>query len=1092
MKYRLGLDVGTNSLGWSTLELNDNDSPFRIESSGVRIFSDGRKLKDGTTLKASRRIARSARRLRDRFLQRQKLLIGRLKKSGLFPNGIEEMKSLQSLNPLQLRSDALEKELHPYHIGRALFHLNQRRGFKSNRKDRSKETRSGKVSDSIRLLLGEMGLISTSLYEFEENYKKLSNKNEKKEARQKEAKDRQEAMGELSNNKSFTYGKFLWERQKKGLGTRAKSGAGQDGKLYDIYPQRELYEDEFNKIWEYQAKYHSNLMTEEKRKKIHGAIFSQRPLKPQIIGKCTYISNEDRVYRAMPTFQHYRIYQDVNNLEWTRPSGREKLIEHSEARDAIVQLLESGRRSDKSGLVIWKKMKDILKEMGVVDGEITFNFENPSKKGFSCNLTSKLMQDEDCVGEEWNQWSLEKQDSFITMIIGDEQDDEIIKKSLRETFNLSEYSATKCMNAPLQEGTANLSQKAAQLIMNRMKDDMLIQTDAVEKVAKENNIFKSPLFRDGELLDQLPYYGEAFQDGRHIIPGTKKEEDKHDDLRYFGGVTNPTVHIALNQIRHVVNELILRYGSPYSISIELGRDLPAGEKQRKEIQKEQNENKKINNDIDERLTKDGISINRDNRLRLKLWNELGKDNPCCPFSGKVIGVADLFNGQAEIEHLIPFSKSLDDSNANKILCTLKANRDKGNKTPFEAFGHSPDGYNWNTIFERSKKLSSSKRWRFQKDALEIWYRDCNDFSERHLNDTRYIARLTKEYLEYICPFNKIDVVTGRLTALLRRNWGLNSILFDQSEGEKKKNRDDHRHHAVDAIVIGMISRSILQKVSSAAKKAEGRRLDRLFEGSIDPWDHFRDEVKKIIKSITVSHKPNLKKLISQSTDGQLHNSTAYGIISGPDKNGMSEVVVRWPIEKFEKEEHVESIRDCFLKTKFLDAFNNKGKEGLRFLAKKENIRSLRRIENLKVIPVKDKSGKAYKAYKGDSNWGVEIYEYSGKWTGKVISRYEANQESFRKGIRFRPHSSARMIMRLKINDCIEISEGDDREIMRLQKLSRSGVLSFISIVEANVDQRVRSGELKYTGKSSNSLRKLSPRKVHVSPAGRVNYEKKEP
>lgn len=153
MDYRLGLDIGTNSVGWSVLELDSSNNPCRIEAAGVRIFSEGRNPRNKATLKAERRTARSARRRRDRFKQRQKYLLSELTEHGLFPSSEEERKALQLLNPLELRAKALTEKLPLHHVGRALFHLNQRRGFKSNRKDRSEETTSGKVSGSVRALL---------------------------------------------------------------------------------------------------------------------------------------------------------------------------------------------------------------------------------------------------------------------------------------------------------------------------------------------------------------------------------------------------------------------------------------------------------------------------------------------------------------------------------------------------------------------------------------------------------------------------------------------------------------------------------------------------------------------------------------------------------------------------------------------------------------------------------------------------------------------------------------------------------------------------------------------------------------------------
>ena len=1088
-KYRIGLDVGTNSLGWSVLELDSRDLPCRIEAAGARIFSDGRDVMSQATLKASRREARSARRLRDRFKQRQKFLINELQKAGLLPSDVQAMNGLKCLNPLELRAKALTGKLPPYHIGRALFHLNQRRGFKSNRKDRSKERTSGKVANSVRLLLEQMGLISSQLPQ--DDYKKLS-KEEKKKARQEEIKNRKRALQQLSDDKTLTYGAFLWGRQQRGLSTRARPRAGDTDKLYEVYPQRELYEDEFAKIWTAQMRHYPNLMTDEVRQRIHQAIFTQRPLKPQKVGKCAYLPDEDRTFRAMPSFQRYRMYQEVNNLEWTTACGRCRLIDYSAARDAIINLLEKVKT--KKGQVVWSRMKNVLKEMELVQGDFTFNYETPKREGLDGNLTSKLMQDEDCVGLEWYDWPLDKQDNFIAAILDDERDDAELRDHLMTEYGLSEFAADNCINAPLIEGTASLSLPAAKLLLQKMDRDLMIQPDAVQAVANENSSFVNPFTRarDGELLPKLPYYGEAFQDGRHIIPGSFDPEDKHDDLKFYGGVTNPTVHIALNQIRQVVNELIYRYGHPASISIELGRDLPAGQKQRKAIEKEQAENQKNRDRIKEKLREIGQIPSQENILRFQLWEELGKDpnDRCCPFSGTKIGITDLFNGNTEKEHLIPFSDSLDDSRANKVLCTRQANRDKENRTPFEAFGNSPGIYNWDEIFARAKQLPKPKQWRFQKDAREIWNKGHEDFTERHLNDTRYIGRLTREYLENICPFNKIDVVTGRLTYLLRRHWGL------------KKNRDDHRHHAVDAIVIGLTTRSMLQKVATAAGRAEDLNLDYLFEKNnngkspIDPWDGFRDEVMQTERQIIVSHKPRRKKLQPGTTDGQLHNDTAYGIVVGPNSREQYEVVVRQPIDKLKTRAKVSAIRAPFLRKKFLNVFDREGYKGIADLATSKKIRSLRCTETLKCIPIKSTSGNVYKVYKGDSNWGMEIYQYpeghreASKWIGVLVSRFDANQPNFKPGESYKPHPAARLIMRLQINDCIEIDHNGQRQIMRVQLVSQG--LSLAPLYEANVDSRDRAKNdpFNYIRKSANAIRHLNARKVHISPTGLVNYERR--
>ncbi len=1228
--YRLGLDVGTNSLGWSVIETDERGKPLNITTAGSRIFSDGRDPKSKATLAATRREARSARRRRDRYIQRRTYLLDALTTAGLFPGDEDTRRALQVLNPLELRARLLtetaqniltdlktrtktgqDKEAQPdaankvlntvdvkpeYLIGRALFHLNQRRGFQSNRKDKSEETTSGKVSGSVRNLLQDMALIDEPLSR--EDYKELS-KEEKKQARQDEAQARVEALNKLQRQNDLTFGRFLYERYQQNKPTRARPGAGDDGKLYDVYPNREMYQDEFSKIWTVQAQHHRTLMTDALKETIHKVIFTQHPLKPQERGQCSYINNEKRTFRAMPGFQRYRMYQEVNSLEWATAEGRHCLREYPEARDAIIELLE--RPTTKNGLVVWGNMKTCLKKYEIVEGDIVFNFETPKRKGFDGNLTSSVMQHEDCIGPEWYQWPLEKQDGFIEIILDDELDDGTVMKRLMSQYQLDEHIARNCMNARLVDGTANVSLKAARLMLEKMRDGieqidpvtgeirtiLLMQSDAASEVAKEVADFQDPMRRkktdEGKFEpdEYLRYYGEVFQDGSHIIPGSRKEKDRHNDLKYWGGITNPTVHIALNQIRLVVNELIDRFGHPASIAIELGRELPTGAEGRREIEKEQKERQDKNEGWKKTLREEGQEINRDNILRLELWEEQDKR---CPFTGKKIGIADLFSDQFEIEHLIPFSISLDDSKANKVICTRQANRDKGQHTPFQAFGDSPSGYHWNDIFERYQNLPRSKQWRFQENALKIWEGDSAEiekaarkmidntnetiasigkqiasigkqimdkgvaslsdkqkkiaeehgiphpeFSPRHLNDTRYIGRLTREYLECICHIDKIDVLTGRLTSLLRGHWGLNSILqtprdeaghYDdanqpgepQQNKAKKKNRDDHRHHAVDAIVIGMTSKSILQKVATAANQAEKLKLERIFpktenhKSAIDPWDGFRNDVKATVCDIIVSHKVKRKKLDGRTTTCQLHNETAFGLIQpvNEDKNEWK-TVVRRPIDYLKEQKQVKNIRDEELRDRFLGAFDDavadgkKGLEGIQTLAREKGIRHLRCFGPKQAIPIRDKNKAIYKGYQGNSNWGIEIYAFpeghkkADEWQGVVISNFEANQPGFQPGTTFRPEPTARLIMRLQIDECIEIEENDTKRLMRLQKTDQAKQSAFFApLNEANVDKRNRSKEddFKYFQRSADDLRSLNARKVRISATGQVSYEKR--
>lgn len=276
--YRLGLDIGTNSIGWCALHIDKDGNAIGMLDWGSRIFSDGRNDKTGDSSAVERRGARGMRRRYDRRLMRKRAVLRMLVHYGLMPEDVAERKKLEALNPLQLRAEALTRKLEPYEIGRALFHLQQRRGFKSNRKDAQKEG-DNKI-DGMKLAMRD--------------------------------------FSQALEGENLTLGQFLHEQHKERKSTRFRPTAENSKLLYDRYPTRKMVEDEFKRIWEAQAKYHPQLLTDEAREKIgdpkKGAIFFQRPLKPQDVGQCTLVPGDKRMAWAMPSAQAFRIIKEIANL----------------------------------------------------------------------------------------------------------------------------------------------------------------------------------------------------------------------------------------------------------------------------------------------------------------------------------------------------------------------------------------------------------------------------------------------------------------------------------------------------------------------------------------------------------------------------------------------------------------------------------------------------------------------------------------------------------------------------------------------------------------------------------------------------------
>ena len=1030
---RLGLDLGTNSIGWCLLDLDCNGDPVSIFRTGVRIFSDGRDPKSLGSLKSTRREARSTRRRRDRFIQRQKFLIKELVGLGLMPADDAQRHALALKDPYAIRKKALDEEVHPHELGRAIFHLNQRRGFKSNRKSGDNEA----------------GVVKQSIAEFE---------------------------ARLIEKNARTIGEFLADRQASKETVRARRLGPKTADIYEFYPDRAMLEREFDTLWSAQAVFDPNLYDEKSRDRVKGIIFFQRKLKPQEVGRCTFLSEEFRVSKALPSFQRYRIYQELSNLAWIDRDGMQHSITKSvRLRDRFFDELETHKK------LTFKSMRAILRKEGVVDYPVQFNLESDLRDHLVGNTTCCIMRDpKRMIGEAWDNFSEEEQDQLISMLQDDAMDDDEVMSLLQIKYGLSESIAEACLDVRLPDGHGSLSKKAIDRILPVIRDQGLIYTDAVREAGfGEANLYNP----NTPMNDKLEYYGKSL--AGHVIGASGKPEDT-DEQRY-GAISNPTVHIALNQMRAVINELIRLHGKPEEIVLEVARDLPMGADGKRELQKLQREGLEKNQRARDALTNLGYIDSRENRQKFQLWEQLSSDptDRRCPFTGKMIALADLFSSKIEIEHLLPFSQTLDDSMANKTICYREANREKGNRSPFEAFGSSPLGYDWQEIFERSSRLPYSKRWRFSTDAMKRFDLE-GGFLPRHLNDTRYISRYSVQYLSTVVPKKKIWVVTGRLTSLLRGFWGLNSILRGHNLGDDrpvKKSRDDHRHHAVDAIVIAMTSRSLIHKVSKAARKSEHLGLDHLFDERIDPWDSFRDEVKRHVDEIIVSHRPRKK------FQGSLHNDTAYGIVEHHE-NGASTVVHRVPVTSLSKADDVQKVRDPIIRLALLnetvDLTGKPFEEAVQNWCGSQGIKSLRILQSVSVIPVSDQAGRVYKGYKGDGNAYMEIYEEpnTGKWKSEIVSRFNSQPinnfvPEWRKA-----NPTAKLIMRLRKNDLLQLKSGSNVGIFCIHVLSGSKI-TMASHVEANVDARNRSKDdpFRYTFSSATSLQKARATKLNVSPTG---------
>lgn len=964
LKYRLGLDLGTNSIGWCMLRLNSDNEPVAVIKSGVRIFHDGRNEKTKEPLAVVRRNARSIRKNLDRKISRKNHLLNTLIKYYLLPANETERKNLAVLNPYELRSRAVYEKIELFELGRLLMHLSKRRGFKSNRKV-DKEESSGKIKPAIERLKNKM----------QENNKK-------------------------------TAGEYLYLLMQEGKPVRARLGRIDGSNGYEIYLDRILIEEEYNIIMNEQKKYHKEL-TDDIINEIFNIIFYQRPLKPQKVGKCSLVPEDTKLKKAHVLAQDFILLQKVQDLR----VFDDNILEFRKLNNGEKEIIK--RELNRKKEVSYENIRKLLKKPYKNGKYGMFSHETVDKK-LQGNKTNAIMSGKDIIGDSWYDLSLEVQYEIIEELFSDKDNDEL-SKLYSEKFKLNKSQIQGLLNKAiyrLDSGYIRYGKTATTKLNSIMDKDNLDLHNAREKVGfgKENIPAAS---------EYLEYYGKVLPNS---VIDPQIENPKNDE-EIYGKIANPTVHAALNQLRKLVNELIKLYGKPEQIVIELARDLKNSRKAKDVINKKIAENRKLNEEVDKILQEYSeeyntqIVKNKLNRDKVKLWRELGKDplERKCIYTGEQITIAKLFSDEVQIEHIVPYSKTLDDSMNNKTLSMKKANYYKGNKTPYEAFKDSKDGYNYDDILARAKLLNNDSKFkRFTKEAMDIYNKNDGDFIARQLSDTQYLSRLALRYLQSLYIEEKhssIWTIQGQLTALIRNYLGLNTLISE----DDNKNRSDHRHHAVDAFVVAVTSRSLLQKISYAASLQEdldNRNLssyrNKLLEKMPEPFPKYRKSLQISIDNIKTSHKSD------RSISGKLHEDTAYGIVKDNDKYN---VVTRWTVDKFKEKKHFELIRDNELKE-----IACSDKELFTKIVETRKIKSIRKLASENpVIKIKDKSGRDYKAFAGGNNICVEIYEVDGIRKSEVIQLFDAAQKGFMPEW-MNKYPNGKLLMRLFKGDVIGFIE----------------------------------------------------------------------
>ena len=523
LPLRFAFDLGTNSIGWAVYRLDDypaERAPPRtvveLLTCGVRLFDDGRNPKDGRSLAEMRRVPRSARKRRDRFVVRRAALISQLTHLGLLPRDDGHRRALADLDPYQLRAKGLDRALTPEEIGRVLMHINQRRGFQSNRR----ADRKSKADDKGKIAQGTAKLAAA-----------------------------------LKASDARTFGEFLWRCRSDPTGAslpvRKRAAVririeGQGAKaLYEMYPSRQMLISEFDTLMATQALHHPSLLAADTIADIRDTIFHQRPLKPTVVGKCTFVPEETRLPKALPSVEARVIYEMLNQIRFGDGVNMNGKLDPVQ-RDMLASRLLAGESMTfgqlRKDLKIGADVRISLEEAGK-DGLDDFRARSGALIGK--RVRGKITQD--YFGSRWLRLPLTERDQIVQCLIDTEQEDAVVEW-LMSDYNLSEDAARAVAEWNPPDGHGRLGRTATDRILAElMASDLPTYSEAVERAGWHHSDE-----RDGVIELPLPYYGQILE--RHVIGGTG--EPMHRPEKRYGRFPNPTAHVALNQLRRVVNQLV--------------------------------------------------------------------------------------------------------------------------------------------------------------------------------------------------------------------------------------------------------------------------------------------------------------------------------------------------------------------------------------------------------------------------------------------------------------------------------------------------------------------------------------------------------
>ena len=820
-KYVLGLDIGISSVGWALVNIDESGNPVKIKDVGVRIFTPGENVKTGESKAEARRLKRGTRRVIRRrtfrldcirmllsnygFLDAPKSTLQSEKFSELkvnYNNLINDYYKNKDTNPFKLKVEALDRKLTKEELSIILIHYAKHRGYKSNREEESKE--KGKVLSEI---------VNNEKIMKDNNYRTVSEM--------------------LINDPKF------------------ESRIHNTTEDYKMSVTREMIEKEINEVLDSQIKY--GLINNEFKKEYLKIWSSQRHfsegpggnsryggnLIERMTGECKF-THEPRAPKGSPSSEIFAMITKLVNMKIKTNINEEYRSLTKEELHTIIKYSLDKKKTTFGDIKKCLKLNELYvsnldltpKEFAKVAKEFkekVLNNKDEEKIDFKLLTDSQKEKFEELKekeklnkivfeyksipefkskfnafgSEEWEYLlnNIEILDE-IAVILTNNKTEESIKKSIESNKLIDEKYTETILSLPNLKGHMNIS---------------------LSLIRKLNKI----------MIDGITY-DKAMDSLGHNHSNLIEEENKEDlliPINQKNELKNQRVIRSLSQTRKVINAIIIKYGMPYKINIETARELAKTYKERKEIENKNIYNQEQNEKLREQLVdlKNNTIFNKKSDiksfdlLKYKLWLE---QEGVCAYSGKTISIDDLFrDGIVQVDHILPYSRTFDDGYNNKTLVLTKENQEKGNRTPYEWLKNTPKWEEFKKYINSLNQISEKKRDKYLLQNLTPEME--NQMRDQNINDTKNITRYLTSFLKAYLNVPVVDTVNGIITSKLRARWGFNNIthslqsptyyIKDVEDNDVKKNRENHLHHALDAVIIACTNRSLIQEITNYEK-----------------------------------------------------------------------------------------------------------------------------------------------------------------------------------------------------------------------------------------------------------------------------------